>query len=180
MLKILRRAKDITLYEHVTKVYSTLPTKRGIVRLLQEINQCATSNQSNLLEHSIILLSELGQVLRRPVPRNVFSPWDSEAPAVELASASLPKEGFGFLGWIYVEAFAERPMCLWSLAKDEVSLKFVVADRKLAYSVEVNRDQMVNMTLSGTLETGKWYFIEFYHLGKTAVGNCIVNQVLMP
>ena len=145
-----------------------------------------TTGDVTELEYSLLFLHAISVAIREKNHKEVFGFSDKGWSGVALTKFMMPKEGYGFFGWIRLEGVycksttAEEELCVWRfLAENEYEVELMIVDRKLAYSVEdlKKKTAKIIVKLSSDLINDKWYFVELYHLSKDSPQNLVLLSI---
>ena len=123
-----------------------------------------------------VILDCLLQMIRNTAPKEIFSFNGGPRSGIGVVSRkTLPKEGYGFFGWIRFErkikqnqsAEATQMQIFQLAAAKDKEIEFSIKDNYLFYSVSDGKAKDSPHKILFTekkLEEDNWYFIELYHI----------------
>lgn len=137
--------------------------KDNLSDLLKSAMTYAENNDDCSTEYSVKIFNELCEWFNKSHPHNVFVFSKETESSIELISKNIPKEGYGFFGWLNVEDFNKR-MCIWKAHKtNKTNLELYILNKKLMYRCEIEGNVLGEYLLLDGIENNRWYFLELYH-----------------
>jgi len=172
----------------ISKLFTEMAAFNIPVEIMKEfLGELKTSytspNESK--DYISTILDFLVQMVRTNTPKEVFVFYGEQQSGICLvALKNLPKEGYGFFGWIRIErkpqnATETSRIFQLSVYKDK-DISFSIKENCFYYSVsdKKGKDSHFKVWFSQKkLEEDQWIFVELYHINVESPRNLVITYL---